>query len=456
MDAIEPRVRVIKRQCAPETFPCPHCGRRGRLKQTHTRPVRDIAYGEVLIIVLTIGEYRAHCSCCKTFRAQVDGIELRAQYTNRVREAVLDRLLDDKMSMRGLQEALKRDFHLELSDGFLYDCLDWKVRQMDMAEYRQWTLQQFSGTLCVDEIHLGHRTLLLATDPLSDFPVAFALVRANDQDHMRRFLDNLKQHGFLPLVVVTDGSNLYPKVLAEVWPHAQHQLCVFHVIKDINDHVLDFVRRCRREHARVGGRKRRRGRPSKAQQRQRKQQKTTKKDEAYFIWKHRHLLVTQPENLSGAQRRRLTQMFAYVPALRGLRAFVLQVYHMFDPQRGSGSALNQWAKLMTNPEYLNDPDLSKALAMLKPEKFLKMIAYLESPLGQRVRTNNHVERTNRRLRYLEKVRYKWRRRRTIIRFVVLAFTRWRKRRTSEEMNDSPNERLDQQHPDSNKKPKLAA
>jgi len=45
-----------------------------------------------------------------------------------------------------------------------------------------------------------------------------------------------------------------------------------------------------------------------------------------------------------------------------------------------------------------------------------------------VRTNNHVERTNRRLRYLEKVRYKWRRRRTIVRFVVLALDRWRRQR----------------------------
>jgi len=36
-----------------------------------------------------------------------------------------------------------------------------------------------------------------------------------------------------------------------------------------------------------------------------------------------------------------------------------------------------------------------------------------------VRTNNHVERTNRLFRFLEKVRYKWRRRRTLVRFVVL-------------------------------------
>src|SRR5262249_11150328 len=87
---------------------------------------------------------------------------------------------------------------------------------------------------------------------------------------------------------------------------------------------------------------------------------------------------------------------------------------------------HQWAKLVNNLTYQADPDLARALAMLTPEKFEKMIAYLDSPLGQRVRTNNHVERTNRRLRYFEKVRYKWRRRRTIVRFVVLAFDRWQR------------------------------
>ena len=70
--------------------------------------------------------------------------------------------------------------------------------------------------------------------------------------------------------------------------------------------------------------------------------------------------------------------------------------------------------------------------MLSPEKFDKLIAYVHSPAGQRVRTNNHVERTNRRLRYLEKVRYKWRRRRTIVRFVVLALDRWREKKINKE------------------------
>src|SRR5229473_6389097 len=133
MDADQPRVRVVRQSCAPKTFPCPRCGKLGHRKQVHTRRVRDIAYREILILELEIGEYRARCSCCKTFRAQIDGIEPRAEYTNKVREAVIDRLLDDSMSMERLHQALKRDFCLDLSDGFLYDCLDWKVRQVDMA-----------------------------------------------------------------------------------------------------------------------------------------------------------------------------------------------------------------------------------------------------------------------------------------------------------------------------------
>ena len=241
---------------------------------------------------------------------------------------------------------------------------------------------------------------------------------------MRRFLTNLKDHGFLPQVVVTDGSNLYPTLLAEIWPDARHQLCVFHVLKDINDCVFDALRRLRRRLAQQGKRKRRRGRPSKAQKRARARYGKTKKEQAYFVWKRRHLLVTRPDNLSGCDRQDLGRMFRYLPALRTLRQFVLKVYRLFDPEQSRHQARCRRAALVKVPEFLADPDLARALAMLTPDKFDKMIAYLHSPAAQRVRTNNHVERVNRRLRYFEKVRYKWRRRRTIVRFVVLAIDRW--------------------------------
>jgi len=427
MDAVKPQVRVVRRRCAPKRFPCPHCGKLGRRKKEHTRPVRDIAYREIVVIELTVGEYRATCSCCKTFRSQLQGIEPRAEYTNRVRDAVIERLLDDAMSMQRIHQAMQRDFHLDLSTGFLYDCLDWKVRQTDLPDYRRWSLARFSGTLCIDELHLGSKILLLATDPLGDFPVAFALVSANDQDHMRRFLENLRQHGFQPQVVVSDGSNLYPTVLAAIWPQARHQLCIFHVLKDINDCVLDGVRRVRRRLARGGGRKRRRGRRSKAQQRAARRRGLTNKDKATFIAKHRYLIVRRPDSLTDRDRDDLLTMLSYAPELVTLRRFVVGVYNLFDPEQSPHQAYCRRAVLAKAADYQADPDLKRAVEMLAPDKFAKMIAYLHSPAGKRVRTNNHVERVNRQVRYFEKVRYKWRRRRTIVRFIILALDRWRLR-----------------------------
>ena len=72
----------------------------------------------------------------------------------------------------------------------------------------------------------------------------------------------------MPNVVVTDGSSLYPPVLAELWPLAHHQLCIFHILQDINDLIIKSVRRLAHAMSRRGnaGRKRKRGRPNKAQQ----------------------------------------------------------------------------------------------------------------------------------------------------------------------------------------------
>ena len=417
MDAVQPRVRVVHRRCAPKTWPCPSCGKRGRRKQTHTRRVRDLAYGEVLVLEYEVGEYRARCGCCKTFRARPAEVEPRAEYTNRVRDAVIDRLLDDGMSMERLRRALHRDFHLDLSDGFLYDCLDWKVRQLDLPAYRRWTLAEFSGTLCIDEIHLGRRTLLLATDPLGDFPVAFALVGANDRDHMRRFLGHLKGWGFAPRVVVTDGSNLYPALLAELWPQAAHQLCVFHVLKDINQEILNEVRRLRKRLA-CRDRSRRRGRPRRGRPRG-----VTAKEKAHFVFKHRHLLVKRPRRLSAREARDLRQMFEYLPELATLWRFAGAVYELFEGKQSAHRAWCLRAALVKYPAYQAYPGLVAAMAMLEPAKFAKMIAFLHSPVRRRVRTNNHVERANRKLRYDEKVRYKFRSERSLDRFLRLRLDR---------------------------------
>lgn len=199
------------------------------------------------------------------FRSTPEGVLPRALYDNKVRELVLDRILKDGMNVEQTMESLQREFFLDLSTGFVYDVLRCRTEELDMSEHRQRVLEHFSGTHCVDELHMGRFTLLLATDPPSDLPVAFALVAANDQDHMLRFLKNLKNWGLMPRVVITDDSNFYPAVLAELWPDAERQLCVFHIIKNIIKLISDTVRRLRRAMSRRGkrGRKKKRGRKSK-------------------------------------------------------------------------------------------------------------------------------------------------------------------------------------------------
>ena len=118
MEAAQPCLRVIPVRCAPKRYPCPTCGQKGRRKDTHTRRVRDIAYREIVLLEITVGEYRATCGCCKTFRSHVEGVEPCAEYSNRNREAVLNRLLDDILSMERLKQAMQRDFLIDLSDAF--------------------------------------------------------------------------------------------------------------------------------------------------------------------------------------------------------------------------------------------------------------------------------------------------------------------------------------------------
>jgi transposase len=252
MEMRYPHIRTIHLKCAPSQAPCPTCGKPGNRKDVLHRQVRSIASKQIVYLDITYGEYRAGCDCCTTFRTTPPGVEPRALYDNKVREAVLDRILEDGMSVERVIHSMHRDFLLDLSDGFVYDCLYHQAKRLDMADHRRWVLERFSGTLCVDELHLGRYTLLLATDPLNDLPVAFAVVDSNDSDHMRRFLRNLENWGVQPAVVVTDGSSLYPEIVAEVWPQARHQLCVFHVLKDIHKQVLDAVRRLRRSLARRG------------------------------------------------------------------------------------------------------------------------------------------------------------------------------------------------------------
>jgi Transposase len=423
---LAPQIRVVR--CAPRTHPCPRCGTPGRRKRPLHRRIRSLAYRQVAYLDVHYAEYRARCACCRFFRSWPLAVPAKADYDDTVRQAVLDRLLEDGLNVERTRAAMRRDFLLSLSEGFVYDCLRWQVAQLELATHRQRVLQQFSGTLCVDELHLGRFTLLLATDPIADLPVAFALVGKNDQAHLRRFLKNLQTGGLEPRVVVTDGSALYPAVLAELWPQARHQLCVFHLLKDLNECILAGVRRLARALVRRGraGRRRKRGRPSQAQQAARAVAGPTRKEQARFILKHRFLIVKKSSDLSATQWADLRRMFDFLPALRTLWQFGQEVHGLFAADARVQTLWRKRATLLGQAKYQAVPELVAAMALLEADQFRKAVAFAAGRVGPRVRTNNHVERANRRLRFWEKLRYKWRRRKWVVRFVLLALDRcWR-------------------------------
>jgi len=167
------------------------------------------------------------------------------------------------------------------------------------------------------------------------------------------------------------------------------------------------------------GRQKKLGRKSKKTKAAAKCRGPTVKEKAHFVFKHRHLIVKRRENLTESERDDLTRILEYLAELSMLRRFADRNYWLFDTPKDLHQASCRRAAIVRDPAFLAVPELVKATEQLDKEKFPKLMAYLNSPVHQRVRTNNHVERTNRMVRFFEMVRYKWRRRKTLVRYLVL-------------------------------------
>src|SRR5262249_28399159 len=124
-----PLIRTV--HCAPKHHPCPHCGQKGhRVRRLHRR-VRTLAYRRVAWLDIHYAEYESRWGCSKPFRSSRAEVLPKADYDTAVRQAVLARLRGDGLNVERPRQAMRRDFLLELSSGFLYDCLDWQLQQLN-------------------------------------------------------------------------------------------------------------------------------------------------------------------------------------------------------------------------------------------------------------------------------------------------------------------------------------
>lgn len=271
--------------------------------------------------------------------------------------------------------------------------------------------------LCIDEVHEGVRHILFATDPLLDATIAWDVVERCDQAAIDAFLDDIRAMGFSPRVVVTDGSPLYKRALLERWSEVEHQLCIFHVLANINRDVLAAARAILKELPRP--RKHPRGRPKK------RGRKRKKDDRRKFVADRLHLVVKRRDRFSEDDEADWTRIVGIDARFDTLKRFVDAVHGLFERGISKRTARLRRTLLLRNEAYAGNAHLERAMRRLALEKFEKMIVFMR--YTNLDRTNNHVERGNRSFRMLQKTRYRRRRRRTICLVLELhVLRRWRK------------------------------
>lgn len=205
---------------------------------------------------------------------------------------------------------------------------------------------------------------------------------------------NLVLHG-----ITTDGSNLYPKPISTVFGDVSHQLCEFHVVKELTKAVLHALAKVRKELAATKP-KLGRGRPSSTAARKAARQAKRIERKVGDLFQHRYLFVQH--DLTPAQRRTLMRITRGRPELRTLRGVMDEVYRLFDRRCRSDTALEKLARLRRRVRRFKW--IGKTLQKLFSPNLEKALTFLDDKLLPS--TSNAVERGNRRHRKMQKTVYR--------------------------------------------------
>lgn len=265
-------------------------------------------------------------------------------------------------------------------------------------------LAGFSGYLAIDEVYDGPFCVLSIVDNRAFRRLAFRVLDHDpDADDMRSFLADFKAQldlrSLLVRGITTDGSTLYPKVLKELWPEVPHQICIFHVLKDLTKGVLRALATLRKELAKEIP-KLPRGRPRQDKESRAKARKVKRlKERLAELFEHRYLFVRH--HLSQAEKKVLARLVRGRPQLRALRDLMDEVYRLFDRRCRTATALQKRAKLRKRVKRFKR--LGKTLDKLKSPTLDKALLFLDDELLGA--TSNAVERGNRRFRKAQKSIY---------------------------------------------------
>ena len=279
------------------------------------------------------------------------------------------------------------------------------------SDYLKWALSDFSGYIAADELYDGPFCILSIVDNRTFKRLAYQVL---DHDptgpdvvaFFRRFHTALEARGLSLEGITTDGSSLYPEAIVTVFGKVPHQLCTFHVLRDVTKAVLSAVAKLRKDLA-ASAPKLPRGRPgSKAARRAARRKKRIER-KIGDLFEHRYLFVRH--HLTDSQRKTLARITRGQPQLRTLRGLMEEVYRLFDRRCRTATALAKLARLRGRlRRFVRLREVLKKLFLPGLEKALVFLD--ETLLGA---TSNAVERGNRRYRKMQKSVYRVRTQRSI-------------------------------------------
>jgi hypothetical protein len=119
------------------------------------------------------------------------------------------------------------------------------ARQIDV-EYLDWAMAEFSGYIAIDELYDGPFCVLSLVDNRTFKRVQYRVL-THDADHLDilyfvcGFQAILTQRGLTLKGITTDASPLYPVPLRLSFPDVPHQICEFHVLKELTKAILRTV-----------------------------------------------------------------------------------------------------------------------------------------------------------------------------------------------------------------------
>jgi hypothetical protein len=217
---------------------------------------------------------------------------------------------------------------------------------------------------------------------------------------LARLNDLIRAHGRHVRGITTDASPLYPLPIALALGAVPHQVCEFHILKELTKAVLRVLARLRKRLAAELPKLPRGRTPKDPQARRRHRHAQALRHRVTELFDQRHLFVRH--HLTAEQRATVRRLTRGQPPLGARRAIMDQVYRLFDRRCRTESALAKLTQLRRHVGRCRS--LGRSLDKLHSPNLEKALTFLDNKLLPA--TSNAVERGNRRLRKLQKTVYR--------------------------------------------------